>query len=41
MATRLEGVIEDLAVGSLRLETWGVFALVLGVIFSTWGNIIS
>lgn len=41
LATRLEGVIEDLAVGSLRLETWGVFALMLGVIFSTWGNLMS
>ena len=41
LATRLEGIIEDLAVGSLRLETLGVFALALGVICSTLGNLIS
>ena len=41
LAERLEGVIEELAVGGLRLESWGVVALSLGVILSTWGNLLS
>jgi hypothetical protein len=39
-ARRIEGLIEDMATGGLRREALGASALVLGVILSTWGNLI-